>query len=332
MPQETKPVKRNIIFLGLATTALGALALGYGLRLHSAAVTESPSDLLELAPADAVVIAYADLAVLRQSPLAQRLAAMAQPSSVGSDYAAFVRATGFDYQRDLDRAVLATHPGSPAAQTLVFAAGRFDQKKIEEYALHSGKLEQESGHPVYVTPSVTPGKNVSLTFLSTDRMALADGGDLSVVLAGGSRAPLDPALQERLARVAGAPLFVVAKAPAAGFTGSARTAGAASSFDALRWLSLAARPEGDHVLLSVEGECDSLEKAQELANALEFLRSLARGALADPKARGQMPAATAEAVSQLFQAAVITTDVSRVRVLVTVTPGMLGAAAAPAGR
>ena len=321
--------RKTLILLLLSVMSLGAVAWWYA-RARPTAAAEFPADLLALVPGDASIIVYADVAVLRQEPLVQRLAAMAQPAATAKEYAEFVSATGFDYQRDLDRAVLVTH-SSPASQTLVLADGRFDQKKIEEYALRSGKLERRNGRSVYVTPAATPGKTAAFTFLAADRLALADGGDLSVVLGEKARAPLDPALQEQVSRVAGAPLFMVAKPSALGAAGG-RAAGFSTPLDGLRWVNLAARPEGDRVLLSAEGQCDSPEEAKQMATALEFMRGLLRGALADPKARGGLPAETAEAIGQILQAAQISTDASRVRLLVSVDAGMLGAAVPPAGR
>ena len=57
------------------------------------------------------MIAYVDVAALRETKLVQQLAAMAQPSTVDRDYADFVAATGFDYQRDLDRVLVTARPG-----------------------------------------------------------------------------------------------------------------------------------------------------------------------------------------------------------------------------
>jgi hypothetical protein len=321
-------MKRKALIL-LAVISVSAAAWWY-IQVRSTAAAEFPVDLLALVPGDASIIVYADVAVLRDEPLVQRLAAMAQPATTAKEYAEFVSATGFDYQRDLDRALLVTHSSS-ASQTLVFADGRFDQQKIEAYALRSGKLEQRNGRSVYMTPAATPGKAAAFTFLAPGRLALADGGDLSVVLGESPRAPLDAGLQEQVSRVAGAPLFMVAKPAALGAAGG-RAGGFSTPLDGLRWVNLAARPEGDRVLVSAEGQCDSPEQAKQMATTLEFMRGLLRGALADPKARGGLPAETAEAISQMFQTAQISTDASRVRLLVSLDPGALGATVPPPNR
>ena len=127
------------------------------------------------------MVAYADVTALRNSVLVQYLAAMAQPTVTDPDYAEFVRSTNFDYQRDLDRVLLTVRSG-PVAETLVFADGRFDRERIEQYALRSGKSHEQDGHRVYVVPSAKSGKNISITFLNAGRIALSDGGDIASAL------------------------------------------------------------------------------------------------------------------------------------------------------
>jgi hypothetical protein len=320
-------VKRKFIILAvvLLTVSIGAASWWY-VRVRAAAV-EFPSDVLALLPSDVSVIAYVDMAALRDQPLVQRLASMALPVTPGTDYANFVAATGFDYQRDLDRVVLASSSASamqtPPAHTLVIADGRFDQKKIEDYALRDGKKEIRNGHTVYTTPTATPGKTTAFTFLSAGRLALADGGDISSVLGQSPQATADAGLQEQITRVAGAPIFMVAKPKAIVPTGAAR---GSTPLDNLRWVNIAARPDGDKVVLSAEGACDSPEQAKQIAATLELLRGISRGMLVDPKNTGNMPPETVKAISQMIQAAQISTDASRVRLLIGVDSATFGAA------
>ena len=326
-------MKRKILItLSLLVVFVGAASWWY-VRARAAAAVEFPTDVLALLPNDVSMIVYADMAALRGQPLVQRLASMAPAAKPGTEYAEFIAATGFEYQRDLDRVVLASTSAlswqTPPAHTLVIADGRFDQKKVEAYALRSGKMEQRNGHTVYTTPTATPGKMTALTFLTPGRVAIADGGDISAVLGDRPTTTPDAALQEQVSRVAGAPLFMVAKPKA--IPGASRAAGFSSPLDSLRWVNLAARPDGDRVLLSAEGACDSPEQAKQIAATLELLRGLTRGMLADPKNTGGLPTETAQAISQMFQAAQISTEASRVRLLMSVDTGKLGAAAPPAG-
>ena len=314
--------------------AVAALSLWYAVRTHRASAADSLPDLIELAPAESSMIAYADVEALRESPLVQQLAALAQPTQVDRDYAEFVSETGFDYQRDLDHVLLTAGSGATSGKTLIFAEGRFNRQKIEQYALRSGKLEQENGHAVYVVPSATPGKDIRFAFLAAGRIALSDGGDVSAAISTSSSAALDPEMRERLSRVAGAPIFAAVRASE--FTravapNGGRRPGISTPFESLRWVNLAAKPNGDQVLLSAEGECDSADQAQKVASALELMRGLFRGALADPRARGRMTAESADATGKLLDSINITTDAVRVRLLVSVTPQMLPPLSAPAG-
>jgi len=327
-------MKRNTInamIVALTGILLVGVAARYAPQLRHQARADSLPELIDLAPPDSTLVAYADLAALRASPLVQVLAAMAQPSNVDHDYAEFVGATGFDYQKDLDRFVIATRTGA-AAQTLVFAEGRFDRARIEGYALRSGTLVNQNGRTVYVMPSGTAGKKVSLTFLAANRIVLSDGGELPSALAAGTAPWLDPNLRERISRVAGSPLFAVAKAGAIAKdnAGGAPSVMAGTPFASLRWVSLAARPEGAHALLSIEGECDNPGDAQKVAGSLEVVRGMLHGGLADPKSRGQMSAETAAAADRMLQGVQISTDAERVRLLLTLTPELLARPAAPA--
>lgn len=327
-------MKRSLVILAIVAAGVCIVGLRHELRARSAGEAGSLPELLEMAPADSTFIAYADIAALRQDPLVQRAAALAQPATADRDYVEFVRTTGFDYQRDLDRVVIATRAGAAAAGTLAVAEGRFDQNKIEEYALRTGKVANEKGRAVYVMPSATPAKSISFAFLSANRIAVSDGENLFATPGGLSSTPLDPAMHERLSRVAGAPLFFAAKTPARSATGTPAAPGAPSLLESVRWMDFAARPDGGDVILSAEGECSSLEEAQKVASTLEFLRGLLRSALADPKANLQMSPSSISASAQLLKAASITATADRVRLLVTVTPDMFSAAtpAVPSGR
>ena len=316
-------MKRNRVFAILAVLIVAVVAVGSFVReRHAAAGTLPP--LVSLVPTDAHFLLYADLVTLRDSPLVQRLVAMAPVGTVDRDYADFVAATGFNYQQDLDRVVIASREDKSSDQTIAFVEGRFNRGKIEQYALRSGKLGHENGRDVYLIPSATKGKTISVAFLSSDRIALTDGGQLSAAISAAA-VPLDPPVRERLSRVAGAPLFAIAKTPATpGGTGAnGKAGGFSASFQSLRWVSLAARPDGGTLLLSAEGECDGPNQAHNVTAGLELLRGLLRNGLGDPKARGKMSPDTAAAADKMLGSAQVTTDAARVRLLMTITPEML---------
>jgi hypothetical protein len=314
----SKMTRRRLIAI-LAATAVVASILAYQLQTHRAAAAGSLPELLELVPGDSTFIAYLDLANLRNEPLIDRIAAMAAPVAVDHDYAEFVSATGFDYRRDLDRAVIAANSG----QMLAVAEGRFDQEKIEQYVLRTGRVEHEGDRAVYVMKSTTPDKSISVTFLGKNRIAIAQGGDLSDRTMT-SHVPLDPAMRERLSRVAGAPLFAgwkISEPLTIGGAGS--PAASIPALQSLRGSDFAVKPDGEQMLVSAEGECESPAQAQKLESSLDFLRTILPAGLADPKMRGKMSAENAALATRLIQAAGISRDDRRVRLLLTVTPEML---------
>jgi len=283
-------------------------------------------DLVELIPGNATFIAYADFGVLRSSPLAayvgQSFTAITGTATADRDYASFVRATGFDYQRDLDRVALAAVPGSPN-QTFVVADGRFDRAKIQQYALRFGQAENSEGHVVYVIPRAGAGKDVSITFLSANRIALLQGGGFSGLLTMAARPAFDSEMSERLSRIAGAPLFATAKAPASIASSNSSAAVAGKAFDGVRWITFAAQPGVESMFVSAEGECGTSREAAQIASALEVMRGILHAALADPKSRGQFSPEIAMAGANVLESVKIDAESSRVRMLLSLTPAMI---------
>ncbi len=314
--------------IGLLLAAIVVtVILAYELRVHIFPGDHSFPELIELSPAHSTFIAYIDLAELRKEPLIGHLAALAAPVVVDPDYEEFISSTGFDYQRDLDRVVIS----ATADEKLAIAEGRFDRKKIEEYALRSGSIEKKDGRTVYVMKSKVRGQDISLTFLGAHRIVLGEGGDFIGYLTS-PRAPLDQAMRQRLSRVAGSPAFAGWKIPdslrrAAGRTGSFTV----PALQSLRGIDLAIKPERQQLLISVEGECDDAPQAQNLSASLNFLRTILpaglAGALTGSKTRGQMSAENAALAARLVEATEITANDDRVRLLLTVSPDMIGGAA-----
>jgi len=340
--------KRALIAVVVIVCAAGIAGAIYVHRwrqpLPAASSGPAPGILDELPP-DAPAIAYIDVAALRKlqgSPLAGLLGltgtdpSRRSPERMDRDYAQFVHGTGFDYTRDLDRAAIAFWPNdlTPAANeagenpSLAIADGQFDQHKITAYALRvGGRAETIDGRTRYTVP----GKpTVAFEFLSPTRIAIASGKDPGSLLHLLAHSTRDSALEARIQRVAGAPIFGVARtdhlAPGfyADFQGSPQLEHVVRSIQSL---SLSGQPQGGQIRLVLDAECDSMPNAIELSALLDTFRIFGAMSLSDPKTRRelQMTREQAASVQALIQQAKISHQQDWVRVTFDITPAMLGA-------
>jgi hypothetical protein len=334
--------KRALIAVAAMVCILGVIAAVYLYRWHrpfaSTGGGPAPSILAEL-PADAPAIAYLDVAALRRlqnSPLSAVLGLTKNGSQTDRDYADFVRDTGFDYTRDLDQAAVAFWPTSlaPAANAagddpaLAIADGRFDQRKIEAYATRAGgKSEQRGDRTIYIVPG---SPIVSFEFLSPTRIAIASGkksADLLDISTAGQR---DPAMQARVNRVAGAPIFAVVRTsnlPASFYADLAKAPELDHLVRSIQGLSLSGQPQGDQIHVALDAECDSMKNAFEMSTILDGFRLIGSMSLSDPKTRRQLQMTREQAafLEALIKAAQISHQDRWVRISLDLTPEMLGA-------
>src|SRR6202011_6184611 len=99
-------------------------------------------------PADAKAVFFADLTELRPTQFAAELFKSAPRPAADAEYAQFVRDTGFDYERDLDRVALAIIKNGASTAFFAITDGRFDRKKITAYVLQSGTREIRGSHEI----------------------------------------------------------------------------------------------------------------------------------------------------------------------------------------
>jgi hypothetical protein len=305
------------------------------------------SDVLSLLPPGAPVIAFADVATLRTSPFAKDLQALAPAPDEDPDYREFVRGTGFDYSRDLERFALdawidTNNPlpnGAPRVSLITIADGKFDRAKISAYALRSGgKITKHGDTDVYEVPSNIPGQKITFAFLSPTRIALAQGTSLDPVLAKDNSASLDSATRDRIARVSGATIFAVARTndlPKMVAIPGIQSGQLNRVLASIRGLSLAGHPEGNKLIAVIQADCDSVTNSFQLTALLDTLRWLGRAALADPKTRAQMRPGDADALDTLLRIASVSRDGRSVRVKTEIPADILKpspAAATPAKR
>ena len=334
----SRNTKRALIVVVLIA-ALGGL--GAGVYLYRASLPLPPPvagkfpDVFSLIPSDAPVVAFLDAQALRTTQNSS-LAAIGQivlpTPQQDPDYTQFVNATGFDYSRDLDHAAIATWPTSLDAarneagdnRTLAITDGHFDQGRIKAYALRvGGKAVPYGKATIYEVPGKPP---VSFEFLSPTRVAMASGKNATDLLTKDPPSSRDPAMRARIDRVAGAPLFAVARTdnlPSSIYEGFNNSPQLLSLAKSIQTIALSAQPQGNDLAVILDGECDSMKNAIEIGTLLEGFRMIGSLEMKDPKNRGQMTKQQAAFLSSLLSKVKVTPQDNWVRLSISLTPEML---------
>jgi hypothetical protein len=340
----TSATKRLLIVIA-ALVCLAAAAAGFYLHharrpLPAAAANPGPGpSILSELPPDAPGIGYIDVAALRKvqdSPLAAVLGLANSGPASDRDYADFVRGTGFDYTRDLDKAAIAFWLASRMApartsnadRVVTIADGRFNQPKIQAYALRTGRVITRGDQSIYEVPGNPP---VAFEFLSPTRIILAGARDAASLLGPFKSGPRDRATQALIDRVSGAPLFAVARTDNLpptfydNFRGSPQLEGLARN---IQGLTFAGQPKANDLQLALDAECDSMTHAIEMSTLLDGFRMLGSMALADPKTRREMTREQTAFLTALLRQTKITHQDRWVRLTLDVTSPMLGSSSA----
>jgi len=322
--------KAILIAAGLSAFAIaGAVLLYSGYRRSDLPDAAPPPELLSEVPGGAPTLIYIDLAAIRASNFYRQRPDRGPITIPDKNYADFIQSTGFDFEKDLDRVVIASWPASPSSdqkKTVAVAEGRFDRVKIRDYAMRKGKIDHQQGHEVFLFPIDDRKSWDAVTFLDDHRIALVEGSSIAPLLERHGDAPASDPARERAARVSGAAVFVVSRVPASpeNFApGGAQAAQLAKLARSLQWITLAARPEGRDLRVSLEGECATRTDALQVQAALEILRLFGRAALESPKTQQSMDPATYAVLETLLKSAEITQTDQQVRVLVELTPDVL---------
>lgn len=289
--------------------------------------------LITLLPQQAPFVIYADVAALRKSEFLEHLISLAPAPVEDPDYAQFVQATGFDYARDLDRVGIAIEPDPQQTIVETIADGHFDQQKITAYALRNGKTEQRDGRTVYVVPQ-TGGGEMTLSFLSPSRIELDSfpKGERTANRAAAKDETGAEAMQERIKHVAGSTVFAVARMdaiPKNAVVDSVDVDQIASYLQDVRWLSLAAAPEGQNLRVMIDGKCDSVVHAAKLQLAVQGLRFLGNTMLKQSSVRKQFTSEGAAALTTLLGQIDVSRNEQSVVLSAAFTPDLLNGLAAP---
>jgi hypothetical protein len=326
---------RNRRFIAAIVVVALSLTVLLGYRHWASRDSEaSRAELLSLLPQNGNTAVFLDLSQLRSSPFLARLLALAPPQAPDSDYAQFLEATGFNYERDLDRLAISMDRQSQSLLVFAVAEGHFDRKKIENYGARFATLKTANGGTLYAVPVNHPMRKVYFTFLRDDRIAWAnDSAYFFEQPAKGSSSEW----REHFSRVAGTPIFVILRqdavtpsvlpeAPA-----GLRSPQLATLISQLRWISIGGKPEGDLLRVVVDGETLSENTVHQLKQVLSGLLVIAQMGLNDGKMRQQPNPDLREGYLELLNSADIQQldrgTSKSVRVIFEVTPKLLEGAA-----
>lgn len=324
---KTKALPAAVIVLSIV------LAIFFGYRRWKASDSiASRADLLSLMPEEVGAVGFVDLGQLRNSPFLVQLLSWAPQPAPDSDYAQFMQATGFNYERDLDRLALGFNRQSQTTTVFAIAEGRFDRKKIEGYASRFGSLKTADGKTLFAVPINGSERKAYFTFLRDDRIAWAnDSSYFFQRPPGGS--PQE--WREHFARVAGTPIFAVLRQDSVSASALAQAPGGfrspqlAALLSQLQWISISGKPEGNFLRVVIDGESVSEATVHQLKELLSGIVVLAQIGLNDAKTRKQLDPELRQGYLDLLQSAEIEqldrTTSKSVRVVFDVTPKLLEA-------
>lgn len=328
--------KRTWIGLAGLAVVLGAGAF-FAHQKRGVQSGAARGDMLALLPPDASAVFFADFDELRRAPFFGELYAWAAKPQADADYADFLKQTGFDYERDLDRIAIASEKREQGSTLFAILDGKFDRQKISAYAVKSGAVSKSSGREIFSVAMNGSTKKVSFTFLRNDRMALTDDADLNLFLSAKKRNEDTAEWSLRFERLAGSPVFAVIRqnaaagaALAAQAPGGLRSPQLSTLLDQLQWITLAGKPENELLRVVADGECTADATARQLADLLNGVLVLAQAGLNDAKTRQQLDPAAREAYLALLKSADVSKidrgETKSVRLVFEITPQFLEAA------
>jgi len=300
--------KRFLIFL-LAAVATAAVLFWWYARMPGG---EGPRSFRYL-PANCVIAVHIDLEGLRNHPLVrQALSSQVRPQ-LDSDYAEFVRTTGFNFEQDLDAVSLGISGQDGARVVHAVLQGRFDRKKIDGYSgQHRQSTTNHLGHAIdeFTGPS---GRKFRLAFLEQGRLAFSNAPDMPPIRTMVELAERSaPALESRLKELrvfehlpSGTQAWIAVDLERAGrlhVPAGPAASGTSLSAELLRGSRLgllAARLSEREMELRMVAECATNAQAQRVAQSLSGLRALLVALAAREKGAGAAAAELGRAMGQI---------------------------------
>ena len=259
----------------MSAVLLGVLSAGVGWRLWR---DRHDRDLLFThLPAEHLALVYVDVDRLRQaSSLAPVVRSRVEPDP---DYAAFVKQTGFDYQRDLDAAAACYL----ADRIYLVARGRFDAVKLRNFAIGQGGscAAADLGEPCSM-PASQPGRRLSFLLAASNLLVLANApeADAARQVAVEMRPSAEPLAKEVESSEPGALLWATAT-PASleqamnGTAGNSPNIGLASrAFSGAQRVYLLLADQSPNLQITLKAVCSSDAQAAEMRRLLQGLNDM----------------------------------------------------------
>lgn len=304
-------------------------------RSQAGSTQRTGEDLLSHLPGDSTSVIYVDLKQLRTSPFFSQLLAWAPNPPPDDEYARFVQATGFEYERDLDRLGISFGGTAQSPKSMAVAEGRFDRKKIELYSAQFGTLKTATGKTIYAVALSKPVRTVYFAFLRDNQVALCN--DVSCFVQASGKSADGQEWSEHFLRLAGTPLFGVMRQDSQLLSalsqrgpGGWRSPQLATLLGQLHWVSVSAKPDGEQMRVVADGESPNEATIRQLSDMLSGLLILAQAGLDNPKARKQLDPKLRDAYQALLKSAEVEKvdrgNAKSVRLIFEVTPQLLESA------
>ncbi|HET7105166.1 MAG TPA: hypothetical protein VFI38_00030 [Candidatus Acidoferrum sp.] len=289
-------------------------------------------DLLRQLPADSTSVAYIDFQELRASAFLSQILAWAPRPQAEEEYIKFVQATGFDYERDLERAGISFSGSAQSPKTMAVAEGRFDRKKFEAYCARFGTLKTANGKTIYAVNLSDPPRTVYFAFVRDDRVAICN--DASCFFQASGSSTNSEEWREHFLRMAGTPLYVVMRQDSQLISelsqrapGGYRSPQLAALLGQLQWVSVGAKPEGVQLRVVVDGETSNDTVVRQLNDMFSGLLVLAQAGLDALKSRKQIDPKLGEAYAGVLKSAEVQKldrgTSKSVRLIFEITPQLL---------
>jgi hypothetical protein len=318
-------VKRvAIIFVVCGLAAAGAFA-GYKIHVSKTFAADESTTMFTSLPASAPVVVYVDAKTFRESSLYKKMIQDNPPPAPSGDYADFMKGTGFDFARDLDRVAIAIESADHGSKMTAVADGHFDQAKIAAYATLKGKSTVRDGKTYFEFDEPKDNRTVEMTFLSPTRVRISSIEISAMGKKDDKSAPSDATPEDyatRIARVAGTPLFAIADVRS--WSAQANFGTYTDLIRSIKRYTLTATPDGDTLHIALEAECATADAAQQLGSTANTMKMLA-----PPLLNGAIKNSgngTAAGASQLLNSIQITQDGTRVKLAFAITSDMLSQA------